>query len=65
MLEVADAALLIGDAALLALEEEANRRERTGEELVDLDLAEVWREQTGSGWCFCHLGRCAKPAGYR
>jgi chorismate dehydratase len=50
MLELADAALLIGDAALLALEEEANRRERTGEELVYLDLAALWRAQTGLAW---------------
>jgi len=34
MLECADAALLIGDPALLALEEQFNRSERTGEELV-------------------------------
>lgn len=50
MLEAADAALLIGDAALLALEEQVNRHERTGEELVYLDLAELWREQTGLAW---------------
>jgi chorismate dehydratase len=50
MLEVADAALLIGDAALLALEERANRLERTGEELIYHDLAELWREQTGLAW---------------
>ncbi len=50
MLSLADAALLIGDAALLALEEQTNRRERTGEELVYLDLAELWREQTGFAW---------------
>ena len=50
MLSLADAALLIGDAALLALEQQANRRERTGEELVYLDLAELWRAQTGLAW---------------
>jgi hypothetical protein len=38
----ADAAILIGDPALLALEEQANRFERTGEPLVYLDLAEEW-----------------------
>src|SRR5580658_9038069 len=43
MLERADAAILIGDPALMALEERANRFERTGEELVYLDLAEEWR----------------------
>ena len=43
MLEQADAAIVIGDPALLALEERANRFERTGEELVYHDLAEEWR----------------------
>ena len=47
MLEKADAAILIGDPALLALEERANRFERTGEELVYHDLAEEWRALTG------------------
>jgi len=47
MLEHADAAILIGDPALLALEEQANRFERTGENLVYLDLAEEWNNITG------------------
>ncbi len=47
MLERADAAILIGDPALLALEESANRFERTGELLVYHDLAEEWRTLTG------------------
>ena len=47
MLERADAAILIGDPALLALEERNNQFERTGEELVYLDLAEEWRALTG------------------
>ena len=47
MLERADAAIVIGDPALLALEERANREERTGEELVYHDLAEEWRRVTG------------------
>ncbi|MDR3772359.1 MAG: menaquinone biosynthesis protein [Terracidiphilus sp.] len=42
MLDAADAAILIGDPALLALEEQANRFERTGELLVYHDLAEEW-----------------------
>jgi chorismate dehydratase len=42
MLDRADAAILIGDPALMALEERANRFERTGEELAYLDLAEEW-----------------------
>ena len=47
MLERADAAILIGDPALLALEERINRSERTGEELVYRDMAEEWRALTG------------------
>jgi chorismate dehydratase len=47
MLEHADAAIVIGDPALLALEERANREERSGEELVYHDLAEEWRRITG------------------
>ena len=47
MLERADAAILIGDPALLALEERNNQFERTGEELVYLDLADEWRKLTG------------------
>jgi chorismate dehydratase len=47
MLARADAAVLIGDPALLALEERNNRLERTEEELVYLDLAEEWRKATG------------------
>jgi chorismate dehydratase len=42
MLALADAAILIGDPALLALEERANRFERTAEPLIYLDLAEEW-----------------------
>jgi len=47
MLEMADAAILIGDPALLAMEERANRFERTGEELVYHDIAAEWRALTG------------------
>jgi chorismate dehydratase len=47
MLQRADAAILIGDPALLALEERFNRLERTGEELVYHDLAHEWRSLTG------------------
>jgi chorismate dehydratase len=47
MLDLADAAIVIGDPALLALEERANRFERSGEELVYHDLAEEWRAITG------------------
>jgi chorismate dehydratase len=47
MLDRADAAILIGDPALMALEECANRFKRTGEELVYHDLAQEWRALTG------------------
>jgi len=47
MLQRADAAILIGDPALLALEERANRFERTHEEVVYHDLAEEWHALTG------------------
>ncbi len=47
MLERADAAVVIGDPALMALEERANRSERTSEELVYHDLAVEWRALTG------------------
>jgi chorismate dehydratase len=47
MLDRADAAIIIGDPALMALEERANRFERTGEELVYHDLAWEWRTLTG------------------
>jgi chorismate dehydratase len=47
MLDRADAAIIIGDPALLALEERSNRFERTGEELIYHDLAHEWRLLTG------------------
>jgi chorismate dehydratase len=47
MLGQADAAILIGDPALLALEERFNRMERTGEELMYRDLAAEWNVLTG------------------
>jgi chorismate dehydratase len=47
MLDRAEAAILIGDPALFALEERINRLERTQEELVYHDLAHEWRELTG------------------
>jgi chorismate dehydratase len=47
MLDRADAAILIGDPALMALEERANRYERTGETLVYHDLAAEWHALTG------------------
>jgi chorismate dehydratase len=50
MLNVADAALLIGDPALLALEDREAREQRTGEKLQYLDLAREWRALTGTAW---------------
>lgn len=50
MLTAADAALLIGDPALLALEDRAAREARTGEALVYLDLGVEWRNLTGLSW---------------
>ena len=50
MLRVADAALLIGDPALLALEDRERRAAATGEDLLYLDLAHVWHEFTGLPW---------------
>jgi chorismate dehydratase len=50
MLEIADAAMLIGDPALYALEERQNHEERTGQELVYHDLAEEWIALTGVPW---------------
>ena len=50
MLRIADAALLIGDPALLALEDRAAREQRTGEKLLYIDLGHEWRRLTGSAW---------------
>jgi len=56
MLARADAAIVIGDPALFALEENANRFERTGEGLIYHDLAHEWHALTGlpfisAVWC--------------
>jgi chorismate dehydratase len=50
MLDSADAALVIGDPALYALEERQNREERSGEELIYHDLAAEWIALTGLPW---------------
>lgn len=47
MLSRADAAIVIGDPALFALEERENRYARSGEDLVYHDLAQEWRTATG------------------
>ena len=62
MLQRADAAILIGDPALLALEERANRFERTGEELVYHDLAAEWHTLTGLPFVSAVWGiACSSP----
>ena len=50
MLQVADAALLIGDPALFALQNRSARRTRTGERLRYLDLGHQWQLATGTAW---------------
>ena len=50
MLRIADAALLIGDPALIALEDSQARADRTGEELLYIDLAREWQQKTGVPW---------------
>ena len=50
MLATCDAAILIGDPALIALEDRDAREQRTGERLVYIDLAHAWREATGLPW---------------
>jgi chorismate dehydratase len=50
MLMTCDAALLIGDPALLALEDRAARELRTGEELLYMDLGAEWHRLTGLPW---------------
>src|SRR5581483_12149526 len=50
MLKIADAALLIGDPALFALEDRDARERRTGERLLYLDLAHEWHTFTGTVW---------------
>ena len=56
MLRVADAALLIGDPALLALEDRQARERRTGERLLYLDLAHEWHTLTGTVWVSAFWG---------
>ena len=50
MLQSADAALLIGDPALFALEDREAREHRTGEKLLYLDLAHEWHQFTDTVW---------------
>lgn len=50
MLAAADAALLIGDPALLSLEDAEARLDRTGEALLYYDLGDEWMQRTGVPW---------------
>jgi chorismate dehydratase len=50
MLEEHDAAMLIGDPALYALENRQAREARTGEKLIYHDLSEEWIKITGVPW---------------
>jgi chorismate dehydratase len=50
MLAECDATILIGDPALLALEDQAARFARTGERLEYIDLAAEWKRHTGTNW---------------
>lgn len=50
MLDDCDAAILIGDPALLALEDKAARFARTGQHLDYLDLGQEWKRHTGLPW---------------
>ena len=50
MLGACDAALLIGDPALRALQDRRARLRRTGERLRYLDLGREWQQATGTAW---------------
>jgi chorismate dehydratase len=65
MLDHADAAIVIGDPALLALEERANRFERTGEELICHDLAEEWVKLTGLPFVSAVWGATARGSHWK
>jgi chorismate dehydratase len=50
MLKEADAALLIGDPALVALEHRRTREYRTGQHVIYYDLAHEWNVFSGTVW---------------
>jgi chorismate dehydratase len=50
MLQECDAALLIGDPALVALEQRRSREYRTGQHLIYYDLAHEWHVFSGTVW---------------
>ena len=63
MLQVADAAILIGDPALLTLEDRRDRFEHTREELVYHDLAEEWHTLHGLPFVSAVWGAAQHNAG--
>jgi len=56
MLHAADAAIVIGDPALLALEKRASLESRSGEHYEYCDLAEEWTSRTGLPWVSAFWG---------
>ena len=56
MLHAADAALVIGDPALLALEQRVSLESRSGEHYEYCDLAEEWTSRTGLPWVSAFWG---------
>jgi len=56
MLAAADSAMLIGDPALLALEDSRPRFDRTGETLLYYDLGQEWLWRTGVPWVSAFWG---------
>ncbi len=56
MLNGVDAALIIGDPALLALEKRASLEIRSGERYEYCDLAEEWTSRTGLPWVSAFWG---------
>jgi chorismate dehydratase len=62
MLQQADAAIIIGDPALVALQQQSSRFARTGEDLVYHDLAHEWRNLTGFPFVSAIWGiACSSP----
>lgn len=59
MLQDSDAAVLIGDPALLALEQQSVRFASTGEELEYIDLAHLWNQHTRVPWVSAVWAVCA------
>lgn len=56
MLREADAAMLIGDPALVALEQREEREKIRGQRLIYFDLAHEWRTFSGAPWVSAFWG---------